>query len=104
MPEEEKLYDLAELFKVFGDTTRIKILHALSEEEMCQLKQLELAEKKAVYNTLEKVFDKLNNNDDLSTVKLDLAGDIFVAKVSLDMAEKGTINEKELKEFISTYL
>jgi len=35
MPEEEKLYDLAELFKVFGDTTRIKILHALSEEEMC---------------------------------------------------------------------
>jgi len=35
MPEEEKLYDLAELFKVFGDTTRIKILHALFEEEMC---------------------------------------------------------------------
>lgn len=35
MPEEERLYDLAELFKVFGDTTRIKILHALFEEEMC---------------------------------------------------------------------
>ena len=35
MPKEEKLYDLAELFKVFGDTTRIKILHALFEEEMC---------------------------------------------------------------------
>lgn len=35
MPEEEKLYDLAELFKVFGDTTRIKILHALFESEMC---------------------------------------------------------------------
>ena len=29
MPEDEKLYDLAELFKVFGDTTRIKILYAL---------------------------------------------------------------------------
>ena len=26
MPEEEVLYDLAELFKIFGDTTRIKIL------------------------------------------------------------------------------
>ncbi len=26
MPEEEKLYDLAELFKIFGDSTRIKIL------------------------------------------------------------------------------
>ena len=31
MPEDEKLYDLAELFKVFGDTTRIKILYALFE-------------------------------------------------------------------------
>lgn len=35
MPEEEKLYDLAELFKVFGDSTRIKILWALVESEMC---------------------------------------------------------------------
>ncbi|MHB1391869.1 MAG: ArsR/SmtB family transcription factor [Clostridia bacterium] len=35
MPEEELLYDLAELFKVFGDTTRIKILCALFEAEMC---------------------------------------------------------------------
>lgn len=35
MPEEEILYDLAELFKIFGDTTRIKILCALFESEMC---------------------------------------------------------------------
>ncbi len=35
MPKEEKLYDLAELFKVFGDSTRIKILFALYESEMC---------------------------------------------------------------------
>ena len=35
MPEETKLYDLAELFKVLGDTTRIKILYALFESEMC---------------------------------------------------------------------
>lgn len=35
MPKEEILYDLAELFKVFGDTTRIKILWALAESEMC---------------------------------------------------------------------
>lgn len=35
MPGEETLYDLAELFKVFGDTTRIKILCALFESEMC---------------------------------------------------------------------
>ena len=35
MPEEELLYDLAELYKVFGDTTRIKILYVLFESEMC---------------------------------------------------------------------
>lgn len=35
MPAEETLYDLAELFKVFGDSTRIKILWALDEAEMC---------------------------------------------------------------------
>lgn len=35
LPEEEKLYDLADFFKVFGDSTRIKILWALDREEMC---------------------------------------------------------------------
>lgn len=35
MPNEELLYDLAELYKIFGDSTRIKILYALFENEMC---------------------------------------------------------------------
>lgn len=35
MPEEEELYDLAELFKVFGDSTRIRILYVLFEAEVC---------------------------------------------------------------------
>lgn len=35
LPPDEKLYDLAELFKVFGDSTRIKILYALFEAELC---------------------------------------------------------------------
>ena len=35
LPDEEMLYDLAELFKVFGDSTRIKILYVLLESEMC---------------------------------------------------------------------
>ena len=34
MPEESELYDLADLFKVFGDSTRIKILYVLFENEM----------------------------------------------------------------------
>lgn len=35
LPAEESLLDLAELFKVFGDSTRIKILTALSTGELC---------------------------------------------------------------------
>lgn len=35
MPEDEKLYDLADFFKIFGDSTRIKILWALDQHEMC---------------------------------------------------------------------
>jgi ArsR family transcriptional regulator, lead/cadmium/zinc/bismuth-responsive transcriptional repressor len=35
MPNEVVLYDLAEFFKVFGDSTRIKILYALLAAEMC---------------------------------------------------------------------
>ena len=35
IPEENELYDLAELFKVFGDSTRIRILYCLFASEMC---------------------------------------------------------------------
>lgn len=35
MPEEQELLDLSEFFKVFGDSTRIKILYALSQSELC---------------------------------------------------------------------
>jgi ArsR family transcriptional regulator len=35
LPEDETLYDLAELFRVFADSTRIKILYALFEAELC---------------------------------------------------------------------
>lgn len=35
LPPEEQLYDLAELFKVFGDSTRIRILFVFFEAEVC---------------------------------------------------------------------
>ncbi|MBP3396216.1 MAG: helix-turn-helix transcriptional regulator [Clostridia bacterium] len=35
MPSEDRLFDLAELFRIFGDSTRIKILYALHEHELC---------------------------------------------------------------------
>ena len=34
MPDEDQLYDLAEVFKVFGDSTRMKIISALLEDEL----------------------------------------------------------------------
>jgi len=35
MPKEDVVYDLADFFKILGDTTRMRILSALSKEEMC---------------------------------------------------------------------
>ena len=35
MPNEDMLYDLADLFKIFGDSTRVKILYVLFSSEMC---------------------------------------------------------------------
>ncbi|MBR5116753.1 MAG: winged helix-turn-helix transcriptional regulator [Lachnospiraceae bacterium] len=35
MPDEEEIFDLAELFKVFGDSTRMRILFALFDQEIC---------------------------------------------------------------------
>ena len=35
MPTEDQMYDLAELFKVFGDSTRIRILYVLFENDVC---------------------------------------------------------------------
>lgn len=35
MPDENELYDLADFFKVLGDSTRAKIMWALDESEMC---------------------------------------------------------------------
>ena len=35
MPNDDRLYDLADLFRVFGDSTRIRILYALFESELC---------------------------------------------------------------------
>ena len=34
MPDDEVLYELADLFRVFGDSTRIKILYALHDNEL----------------------------------------------------------------------
>ena len=35
LPEDEIIFDMAELFKVFGDSTRMKIISALLQDELC---------------------------------------------------------------------
>lgn len=35
IPGEDTLYDLTELFRIFADSTRIRILYVLLESEMC---------------------------------------------------------------------
>ena len=54
LPDDEILYDLAELFKVFGDSTRIKILYALSERELCvcDISELLGVSQTAIYHQL----------------------------------------------------
>ena len=54
LPDEEVLYDLAELYKIFGDTTRVKLLCILFEGEMCvqHLAQLLQVSQSAVSNQL----------------------------------------------------
>ena len=44
MPVEEEIYDVAELFKVLGDQTRVKILFTLIKDEMCVCDIVELLE------------------------------------------------------------
>ena len=34
-PKDEMIFDLADFYKIFGDTTRVKILYALDKEELC---------------------------------------------------------------------
>ncbi len=54
MPDEELLYDLADLFKVFADTTRIKILYALmgSDRRVADIAEIINATQSAVSHQL----------------------------------------------------
>lgn len=79
MPKEEQLYDLAELYKVFGDSTRIKILYVLFEAEMCvcDIAQLLNMTQSAISHQLRvlKQFKLVKNRRDGKTVFYSLADD-----------------------------
>ena len=79
MPDEESLYDLAELFKIFGDTTRIRILYVLFESEMCVCDIAELLHmtQSAISHQLRllKQFKLVKNRREGKTVYYSLADD-----------------------------
>lgn len=79
IPCEEDMYDLAELFKVFGDTTRIKILSVLRIQEMCvcDIADSLLMTQSAISHQLRvlKQMDLVKNRRDGKTIYYSLADD-----------------------------
>lgn len=77
MPEEDKLYDLADFFKVFADSTRIKILYVLmySETCVCDLAQILNMTQSAISHQLRtlKQMDLVRNRRDGKTIYYSLA-------------------------------
>ena len=89
LPDDEILYDLAELFKVFGDSTRIKILYALFEEEMSvqRLAQLLSVSQSAVSHQLQilKANKLVKYRRDGKTVYYSLADDHVTSIINQGM-------------------
>ena len=79
LPTDELLCDLADLYKIFGDTTRIKILYALLESEMCVCGIADLLgmTQSAISHQLRllKQFKLVKNRRDGKTVYYSLADD-----------------------------
>ena len=77
MPVEEEIYDVAELFKVLGDQTRVKILFTLIKDEMCVCDIAELLEmsQSAISHQLRvlKQMDLVKNRREGKTVFYSLA-------------------------------
>ena len=89
MPREEDLYDLADFFKVFADTTRIKILYVLLKQEMCVC---DIAEalgmtQSAISHQLRllKQMDLVKNRRDGKTIYYSLADNHIVSILSQGM-------------------
>ena len=89
MPKEEDLYDLADFFKVFADTTRIKILYVLLKKEMCVCdiaQTLEMTQS-AISHQLRvlKQMDLVKNRRDGKTIYYSLADNHIVSILNQGM-------------------
>lgn len=89
MPDEEKLYDLADFYKVFADSTRIKILYVLLCSEMCvcDLAQILNMTQSAISHQLRilKQMDLVRNRRDGKTIFYSLADDHIKAILNQGM-------------------
>lgn len=89
IPDEEKLYDLADFYKVFADSTRIKILYVLLCSEMCvcDLAQILNMTQSAISHQLRilKQMDLVRNRRDGKTIFYSLADDHIKAILSQGM-------------------
>lgn len=89
IPDEEKLYDLADFFKVFADSTRIKILYVLLCSEMCvcDLAQILNMTQSAISHQLRilKQMDLVRNRRDGKTIFYSLADDHIKSILSQGM-------------------
>ena len=85
-PDDEYLYELADLFKVFGDTTRIKILYALFESELC-VGDIALVlgnEGKGVHENIKELCDEVINikmDKACESLNVGVAGSILMYEV-----------------------
>ena len=97
MPTDKALSDLSDLFKIFGDTTRMKILFALFESELCVCAIAELVgmEQSAVSHQLKKLKTAhlVTSRREGKTVLYSLADDHVRGLVELGFAH--LMEEKE---------
>lgn len=89
IPDEESLYDLADFFKVFADSTRIKILYVLlcSEVCVCDLAQILMMNQSAISHQLRtlKQMDLVKSRRDGKTIYYSLADDHIKSILSQGM-------------------
>ncbi len=89
IPDEEMLYDLADFFKVFADSTRIKILYVLLYSEMCvcDLAQILNMTQSAISHQLRtlKQMDLVKNRRDGKTIFYSLADEHIKSILSQGM-------------------
>lgn len=104
LPTDELLCDLADLFKIFSDTTRIKILFALTESEMCVCAIAELLgmTQSAISHQLKNLKDAnlIDNRRDGKTIYYRLADEHVKTIVAQGfehlIEERANTNDEEL--------